>query len=151
MINCYFVRRMQNVCVRVCFLPSSAHPHIQWERGKAKSAALVFCRRRILATCQPPLSFFLNMYLTIISDLSLAKTKNSLLSAALNPLKYESDPLFILFTVCGVEWRKKSKRKPLLDGALSFYGASLSSEQLGAAHKKGYFIRTFLKSPGTFI
>jgi hypothetical protein len=111
-------------------------------RKRAKSAALVFCRRRILATCQPAL-FILNMYLTIISDLSLAETKTSLLSLPLSSLRNMKAIHYLYCSRCGVEWRKKVKENLLWTEHYLFM-VHEACEQLGAARKKGYFIRIYI-------
>jgi hypothetical protein len=95
------------------------------------------------------LFFVLNMYLTIISDLSLAETKTSLLSLPLSTLRNMKAIHYLYCSRCGVEWRKKVKENLFWTEHYLFM-VHKTCEQLGAARKKGYFIRIyiFLKSPG---
>lgn len=81
-------------CVHACrFFQHRTHPHIFNEQSLqllcfAEGASWPLASRRLL--------FSPNMYLTIISDLSLASGGQKI--ACCSPLRnYESDPLFILF------------------------------------------------------
>jgi hypothetical protein len=93
------------------------------------------------------------MYLTIISDLSLAETKTSLLSLPLlSSLRNMKAIHYLYCSRCGVEWRKKVKENLFWTEHYLFM-VHEACEQLGAARKKGYFIRIyFSRAPaGTFI
>jgi hypothetical protein len=154
MINCYFVRRMRNVCARVRqhfeFSPAP-YPHIQWERKSKVCSSCVLQEAHFghLPATQSG-SFFLNMYLTIISDLSLAETKTSLLSLPLSTLRNMKAIHYLYCSRCGVEWRKKVKENLFWTEHYLFMvheaWAAWSAAQKGILHSN-----IFLKSPGTFI
>jgi hypothetical protein len=95
-------------------------------------------------------TFFLNMYLTIISDLSLAETKTSLLSLPLSTLRNMKAIHYLYCSRCGVEWRKKVKENLFWTEHYLFMvheaWAAWSAAQKGILHSN-----IFLKSPGTFI